>query len=123
MPNTIKTGIRIQDFYDAQPGYWTPQPRFGKPKRGDMAMPAIGGGLDTAALTKAAQDYYSQMLRLNDDELQAVQKKYAEMTAQVNDFYAQNLLTAEQQQQALNEIGKAETAETTKIIQTQTAAQ
>jgi hypothetical protein len=122
--NTIKTGTKdIQEFYAAQRKLLdstAAAPAIGETE--DMPMPAIGGGLDTAALTKAAQDYYSQMLKLNDNELQAVQKKYAEMTAQVNDFYVQNLITAEQQQQALNEIGKAETAETTKIIQTQTAA-
>lgn len=122
--NTIKTGTQdIHDFYEAQRKLLdikSAAPAIGETE--DMSIPAIGGGLDTTALTKAAQDYYNQMLKLNDDELQAVQKKYAEMAAQVNDFYTQNLITAEQQRAALAEIGKAETVETTKIIETQTAA-
>jgi len=102
----------IKDFYEAQ-----------KKLIGTGTMPAVtpdetgtnagasGVSGNVAAMAQAAQDYYNRIMGLNDSEMQAAIKKYAELRMEAEAFYAQGLITGEQHTAAIIEIKNSETSE------------
>jgi len=120
---TIATGTKdIKDFYDAQRKLLDSNAAAPLVNNEGIDTPATGDTKSYDTMLSSAQSFYDNITSLNATELESVRKKYADMMSQANEFYAQKLLTDTEYSNAINEIGKAESAETTKLIADQATA-
>ena len=90
------------------------QKSISKPDAGDEDQPGADGG-DSGEAYKAAlaaaQNYFTQVNALNNNESQAVIDKYNAMRDEAYSYQQANLLTATQYSDAIIEIGKKESSE------------